>query len=420
MTNIEKLLAAGGNRWTKNGKDRIYMNAEQLGLDGFEFAGRKISKSLARDLASAKTYYDIQAQRIVSTSVPLAAAMADLLGVEYSYGTAEIDAPETEEETAEEIHEEAKEEKEETTMTIREFVENLYNGANERPTHITIEDARRDLANYEADEWDLPEDMTAEAYMDAWNALVDENEPDRPKTTDVIRFRVTAEERARIQALADRMSGGNVSKLIKQLIVEKEANTMTTMYATNVYADVNYDTLIYRGYSREDAERAMEDTWDGWSERQRRSGSVSVYSVEVPAGLSPEDALAWAEDHLGEAWLDDAQEIAARPLRSRELRDVTRQESGLVIWPDSTTVICNWSGESGLPRVSPFGLMGDGREFAILSETVCSDIGEEIDVDELRVIYDANGDEAALHERLPGALYRTMDGVIIYAPDDWN
>ena len=36
------------------------------------------------------------------------------------------------------------------------------------------------------------------------------------------------------------------------------------------------------------------------------------------------------------------------------------------------------------------------------------------------MIYDANGDEAALHERLPGTLYRTMDGVIIYAPDDWN
>ena len=237
---------------------------------------------------------------------------------------------------------------------------------------------------------------------------------------DIIRFRVTPEERARIQALADRLTSGNVSRLIKQLIDEKEANTMTTLYVANVYADVNYDTMIYRGYSRDDAERAMEDAWNSWSERQRRSGSVSVYSVEVPAGLSPEDALAWAEDHLGEAWLEDAQEIAARPLRSRELRDVTRQESGLVIWPDGTTVICNWAGESGLPRVSPFGLMGDGREFAVLSETACGDIGEEIDVDELRVIYDINGDEAALHERLPGTLYRTMGGVAIYAPDGWN
>lgn len=237
---------------------------------------------------------------------------------------------------------------------------------------------------------------------------------------DVIRFRVTPEERARIQDMADRLTGGNMSRLIKQLIDEKEANTMTTLYATNVFADVNYDTLIYRGYSRDDAERAMTDTWDGWNERQRRSGSISVYAVEVPAGLSPEDALAWAEDHLGEAWMEDAQEIAARPLRSRELRDVTRQESGLIIWPDGTTIICNWAGESGLPRVSPFGLMGDGREFTILSEETCSDFGGEFDPDSLRVIYDANGDAEQLHERLPGTLYQTMDGVAIYAPWDWN
>lgn len=124
-------------------------------------------------------------------------------------------------------------------MTIREFVENLYNQAQERPTRITLADAENDLRNFAADEWDLPEGMTAEAYMEAWNALVDENEPDRPKTTDVIRFRVTAEERARIQALADRMSGGNVSQLLKTLVAQKEAEIMAavgTVFKTQAYA----------------------------------------------------------------------------------------------------------------------------------------------------------------------------------------
>lgn len=37
-------------------------------------------------------------------------------------------------------------------------------------------------------------------------------------SSDVIRFRVTQEERARIQAMADRLTGGNVSRLIKRLL----------------------------------------------------------------------------------------------------------------------------------------------------------------------------------------------------------
>ena len=49
---------------------------------------------------------------------------------------------------------------------------------------------------------------------------------------DIIRFRVTAEERARIQALADKKTRGNVSSLIKNLldraIREEAAKTMKT------------------------------------------------------------------------------------------------------------------------------------------------------------------------------------------------
>lgn len=140
MTNIEKLLANGGNRWTKNGMDRIYMNAEHLGLNGTMFNGQKISKSMARDLANAKTYYDIQAQRIVSTSATLAAAMADLLDVEYSYGVNEINAPESIEETIEETAEATAEETKEEDKTMKKY-----------EAHITVDSFGADLpANWEA------------------------------------------------------------------------------------------------------------------------------------------------------------------------------------------------------------------------------------------------------------------------------
>lgn len=52
-------------------------------------------------------------------------------------------------------------------------------------------------------------------------------------TTDIIRFRVTAEERARIQALADKKTRGNVSSLLKNLVWDairaEEARTMKTV-----------------------------------------------------------------------------------------------------------------------------------------------------------------------------------------------
>ena len=53
----------------------------------------------------------------------------------------------------------------------------------------------------------------------------------KEKTTDMIRFRVTDSERARIQALADKKTNGNISSLIKGLVwqavrEEEESETM--------------------------------------------------------------------------------------------------------------------------------------------------------------------------------------------------
>lgn len=93
---IEELEAKGFRRWQKNGMDRMYIDASKLGLEceycksgninGATFQGSSISNSEAGRLKDAKTYIDLVKKSIVSDSVLLAAAAADLIGVDYSYG----------------------------------------------------------------------------------------------------------------------------------------------------------------------------------------------------------------------------------------------------------------------------------------------------------------------------------------------
>ena len=96
MDRIAELEKMGFNRWQKNGMDRMYINASTLGLNceyyktgnisGAEFQGKWISNSEARTMKAAKTYIDLVTGRIVSDSARLAAAAADLIGADYSYG----------------------------------------------------------------------------------------------------------------------------------------------------------------------------------------------------------------------------------------------------------------------------------------------------------------------------------------------
>ena len=55
---------------------------------------------------------------------------------------------------------------------------------------------------------------------------------------DVIRFRVTEDERKRIQTLADKRTNGNISSLIKGLIeqAENEDEPMQETYTAEIFA----------------------------------------------------------------------------------------------------------------------------------------------------------------------------------------
>ena len=84
MDNIEALEKLGFKRWTKNGMDRMYINATALGLDteSQTFNGEKISRSLCAAMMSAKTYIDLNEKMIVSTSCDLAYETAVIIGAD--------------------------------------------------------------------------------------------------------------------------------------------------------------------------------------------------------------------------------------------------------------------------------------------------------------------------------------------------
>ena len=73
---IAELVEIGFNRWTKGGFDRLYINAEHLGLKCLyyntgniryaKFDGETISNCQARRYKGAKTYIDIKTGKIHS------------------------------------------------------------------------------------------------------------------------------------------------------------------------------------------------------------------------------------------------------------------------------------------------------------------------------------------------------------------
>lgn len=128
---IEKLEAKGFKRWTKGSMDRLYINAEDLGLDcGYynsgnissaTFKGERISNSEAYRLGAAKTYIDVATGKLVGTKETLTAAAQEII----DEVTAEIEAEEkaAEEETEEKEMSEKSEKNEAAEQIAKEIRE---------------------------------------------------------------------------------------------------------------------------------------------------------------------------------------------------------------------------------------------------------------------------------------------------------
>ena len=58
-------------------------------------------------------------------------------------------------------------------MTTSEFIRNLWENSSDYTTRMDITTAQNDLDTFRAEGWDVPDDLTAEEYAEAWNELVD-------------------------------------------------------------------------------------------------------------------------------------------------------------------------------------------------------------------------------------------------------
>lgn len=58
-------------------------------------------------------------------------------------------------------------------ITVEEFVAELYDGASSPSNKMTTDEAKEDLEMFRLEGWTMPDDITPEAFADAWNNLVD-------------------------------------------------------------------------------------------------------------------------------------------------------------------------------------------------------------------------------------------------------
>lgn len=172
---ITALEEKGFKRWTKGNMDRLYINAETLGLeyDRFKSSGRvsyavwrgeRISNRWGNEMANAKTYIDIATGKLYATESTLEEAAQEL----YQETMEALEATETTE----------TEEEDDTMYSIFTEIENL------NTRHInSLEEAREIAATYRAQghDYEIRDEETGET-VDSY--IRDDEEETSMKLTD--------------------------------------------------------------------------------------------------------------------------------------------------------------------------------------------------------------------------------------------
>ena len=93
-------------------------------------------------------------------------------------------------------------------------------------------------------------------------------------------------------------------------------------------------------------------------------------------------------------------------------------ESGIVLFPDNTAIICNWVGVNGIPRIFGTGIVGLDEDLNITKRS-------EIEswkhlVKDYEIIYDLNNDYEDEESDGKSELIEFDNGIIVIAPNEWN
>lgn len=102
------------------------------------------------------------------------------------------------------------------------------------------------------------------------------------------------------------------------------------------------------------------------------------------------------------------------------LRDITGQESGIIVYKDGTAIVANWGAEEGLPKIAYDGaLVYTPTEAKQTNFRDTINISQWMDISTLVVIHDANND-LPLDKDTYGTITTLTDGTVVLAPDQWN
>lgn len=113
------------------------------------------------------------------------------------------------------------------------------------------------------------------------------------------------------------------------------------------------------------------------------------------------------------------------------LNELTGQESGIVIYANGETIVCNWSslGENEMPKVfGGISILGWEEDDSIFDEAESSTTDDFRSIlDGKRVIWDANGDLESIAngtyywgDDFRATIWTLNDGTTIICPPLWN
>ena len=111
------------------------------------------------------------------------------------------------------------------------------------------------------------------------------------------------------------------------------------------------------------------------------------------------------------------------------LRNLTGQESGIVVYPGGNIIVCNWSGLEDNEIPSVFcglfltGTPVDHRYFTNYDQWIVDDLYSELcDIGD-KIIWDLNGDmlDIANNDKpVKATVYKFNDNVYVFAPHGWQ
>lgn len=104
------------------------------------------------------------------------------------------------------------------------------------------------------------------------------------------------------------------------------------------------------------------------------------------------------------------------------LREISHQESGMLLFPNGDLIICNWDSFEGIPRLFMDLLIDWSTEITHYDAEIDDVDDLSVLIGDANVIYDVNDDiHRDLH--IPATVYTVnaddMD-IKVIAPDGWN